>query len=77
MRLTLVLVFYIGPKGPLYNMLSVDYSTSVEIINKNFKTLTMDNVDLASDMKVNRNLVIPRCIWMIKFNFCSNLGTRS
>ncbi|XP_028402283.1 arachidonate 5-lipoxygenase-like isoform X2 [Dendronephthya gigantea] len=42
--------FY-GPTGPLYNLLSVDYSTSVEIINKNFKDLTMDNVDLASDMK--------------------------
>ncbi|CAB4008492.1 arachidonate 5-lipoxygenase-like [Paramuricea clavata] len=40
-----------GPMGPLTNLLSVDYSTSIEIINKNFKELTMDNVDLAADMK--------------------------
>jgi hypothetical protein len=46
--------------GPLYNMLSVDYLTSAEIINKNFKELTMDNIDLAADMKVRNNTVIPK-----------------
>ena len=40
--------------GPLTNLLSVDHSTSIEIINKNFKEVTMDNVDLAADMKVSR-----------------------
>lgn len=43
-----------GPMGPLTNLLSVDHSTSIEIINKNFKEVTMDNVDLAADMKVSR-----------------------
>lgn len=33
-------------------MLSVDYSTSVEIINNNFQKLSMDNVDLSTDMQV-------------------------
>ena len=49
----LLLLFHsTGPTGPLYNLLSVDYSTSIEIINKNLKELTMDNIDLVADMKV-------------------------
>lgn len=40
-----------GQKGPLFSLLSIDYSTSVEIINKHYKKMTFNDLDLENDLK--------------------------
>lgn len=48
--------------GSLYKLLSMDYSTSLEIINKNYKEMTFDDLDLEADLKkrgLNDDSVLP------------------
>lgn len=40
-----------GPNGPVFTLLSMDYPTSVEITNKNYKEMTFNDLDLENDLK--------------------------
>lgn len=40
-----------GRSGPIYKVLSVDYSSALEIVNKEYERMTFDDLDLLEDLK--------------------------
>lgn len=46
-------MFFTGRSAPIYKVLSIDYSSALEIVNKEYQLMTFDDLDLLEDLKVS------------------------
>ena len=42
-----------GKSAPVYKVLSVDYSSALEMLNKEYENMIFDDLDLKKDLKVS------------------------
>ena len=46
-------MLFTGRSAPIYKVLSIDYSSALEIVNKEYQLMTFDDLDLLEDLKVS------------------------
>ena len=59
-----------GRSAPIYKVLSIDYSSALELVNKEYQRMSFQDLDLLEDLKVSlipfdsqtRSLLIARVI---------------
>ena len=48
---------FTGRSAPIYKVLSIDYSSALEMLNKEYEKMTFDDLDLKNDLKVSFVLI--------------------